>query len=250
MTPFFTSDYSLGRSILKLKPSHEGGPKDILTLAKGANLKEVFLVEDTMIGFLEAQNAFFKEGISLRFGVRFDVCNSLGEKKEESSFKIILFARNDDGCRELYNIFSAAKTNPDNGGFLDPSLIKECPRDNLLLVHPFYDSFLFHNTFYFKNCLWEKMFGYESFAIENNNLPQDLVMSKILVDRKEPLQEVKTILYECREDVEAYQTYRMACNRSFGRARGLSNPNLKHFASREFCFQSYSEKINGKPYKI
>ena len=249
MIPFFTSDYSLGRSILKLKPTN-GGPSDILTMAKEAELKEIFLVEDTMIGFLEAQNIFYEEGISLRFGARLNVCNDVEQDKKDSSFKIILFALNDEGCKELYNIFSEVHTHPNREGHLDLEILKSCERGNILAVHPFYDSYLFQNSFYFKNCMWVKMFDKEIYAWEDNKLPVDGVMRKNLSAYSENCEKVKTILYRHRSDVSAYQTYRMACNRSFGKSRGLSAPNLEHFGSNEFCFQSYMEEAHGRPFKI
>jgi len=54
--------------------------------------------------------------------------------------------------------------------------------------------------------------------------------------------DVKSIFYKKREDVEALQTYKILCNRNFGRAATLSSPNLNHFGSQEFCFESYLEK--------
>jgi len=256
MIPLFVSDYSLGRSILKLKPTHEGGPSDILSMAKEAELKEVYLVEDTMIGFLEAHKAFSEAGIALRFGVRFNICNDVAENRESSAYKIILFALNDKGCKELYNIFSEAFSYPEREGYLDLSLLEKCPKDNLLLVHPFYDSFLANNVQFFKNCVFNSPFPTERelFSVENNGMPFDTLLKDAIDARKDILPsnkiETKTILYRLREDVEAYQVYRMACNRSFGKSRGLSAPNLQHFGSNEFCFQSYMEKEHGKFVKI
>ena len=42
--------------------------------------------------------------------------------------------------------------------------------------------------------------------------------------------------------MEALQTYKILCNRNFGKAASLSSPNLNHFGSQEFCFESYLEK--------
>ena len=44
---------------------------------------------------------------------------------------------------------------------------------------------------------------------------------------------------EKKEDVEALQTYKIICGRKFGRSSSLSKPNLDHFGSDEFCFESY-----------
>jgi hypothetical protein len=242
MIPLFVSDNSIGRSILKINPTREGGPMDILSLAQIAELEEVFLVEDSMVGFLEAHKTFSNEGIPLRFGVRFNMCNDvLEENKKSSSYKIILFAKNDQGCKELYGAFSAAHV--EHGGFLDSKTLRGIPNKNLIVAHPFYDSYLFHNTMYFKNCLYEPLHDEELFFYENNGLPFDaLIKSKLPEDSVLS----KTILYNYSSDVEAYQVYRMACNRTFGRQRSLSSPNLEHFGSDEFCFQSYMEHTDGQ----
>ena len=54
--PLFKSHYSLGRSILSLSPPDEEGhrPNSIFDLVKEAGLKEFFLVDDSMSGFLQA----------------------------------------------------------------------------------------------------------------------------------------------------------------------------------------------------
>lgn len=251
MIPFFTSDNSIGRSILKLKPTkQDGGPSDILTMVKEAALSEVFLVEDTMIGFLDAHKLFSGENISLRFGVRFKMCNDVtDEDHSKDEYKLIVFATSDDGCKELYRLFSKAHT--EHNGYLDCGVIKEFNLDNFLFVHPFYDSYLYQNTFYFKNCIFDSLIeGRELWAWEENGLPMDTIMHKKLAFKVASCVKVKTVLYRARSDVEAYQVYRMACSRSFSKkSRGLSSPDLEHFGSAEFCFQSYME-YHGKPFKI
>ncbi len=46
---------------------------------------------------------------------------------------------------------------------------------------------------------------------------------------------------ENKDDAEALQTYKILCNRNFGKAATLSSPRLNHFGSKEFCFESYLE---------
>jgi len=249
MIPLFVSDYSIGRSILTLSPNKNSGTSGILSLAQEAGLKEVYLIEDNMTSFLPAQKLFSKKGISLRYGVRFKVCNDVEEEdRKRSEYKVILFALNDAGCKELYHIFTEVNTSVPREGYLDEKLFRRLPHDNIGLMHPFYDSYLFHNTMYFKNCLhngWTKdPYINEEYIVEDNGLPFDkLIRSKI--DPVMNIIEAKTILYHYRKDIEAYQIYRIACNRSFGRARSLNNPDIPHMGSEEFSFQSYLERTNG-----
>ena len=75
--PFFKSHYSIGRSILTLSDIDEskdsGGPDSIINLSVNAGLKEVFLVEDSMTGFIQAYHNFQKYDIKLIFGLRLTV---------------------------------------------------------------------------------------------------------------------------------------------------------------------------------
>ena len=54
--PFFKSHYSIGKSILTLEEegsSVKGGPQSIIDLCKENKLEDLFLVDDSMSGFLQ-----------------------------------------------------------------------------------------------------------------------------------------------------------------------------------------------------
>ena len=99
---------------------------------------------------------------------------------------------------------------------------------------------------YFSNCIVNFSFTSPTFFIESNGLPFDsIVKDKILsycegADYK--TQDVKSIFYKDRQDIEAFQTYKCICSRKFGK-RSLSKPNLDHFGSDEFCFESWKEQV-------
>ena len=57
-----------------------------------------------------------------------------------------------------------------------------------------------------------------------------------------PIQKVKSIYYKDKKDVESLMTYKIICNRSFGKARSLSRPELPHFCSDQFSFESWKEQ--------
>jgi len=61
------------------------------------------------------------------------------------------------------------------------------------------------------------------------------------IDYREGRQ-TKSIYYKDKKDYAALQTYKILCNRSFGKAASLSSPNLNHFGSDEFSFESYLEQ--------
>ncbi|MDA1237336.1 MAG: hypothetical protein O3A15_00125 [Proteobacteria bacterium] len=251
MQPLFKSHYSVGKSILTLTPpgaTKEGSSDSIFEIAQEEDLKTVILVEDAPIGFLEAKNNSESLGIQLIFGLRFEISSlSKSEKGDDSIHKIIIFSKDDEGCTLLNKIYS--KINCEFNGIGNCKLLKDLwSEDHLKLAVPFYDSFLHRNSLTFGNCIPDFSFCSPTFFIEDNGLPFDnLLKSKVLkfCDENGFLnEEAKTIYYKSRKDVEAFQTYKCICNRSFGRKRSLSNPGLDHLGSREFCIESWKEYVN------
>lgn len=217
----------------------------ILQIAKDENLSQVVLVEDSMTGFLESHKACKILNIQLIYGLRINCCNNVHEEdKEKSKHKIIIFSKNDNGCKLLNKIYSQAFC--EHNGFVDSStLSKLWDNDSLKLSIPFYDSYIYQNCFSFNNCIPNFSFTNPSFFIERNNLPfEELLEQKIHSITKDTFL-TKTIYYKNKEDVFAYQTYRCITNRSFGKEQSLSSPNLNHFGSDEFCWESFKEVFNG-----
>ena len=251
MIPLFKSHYSIGKSILTLtspNQSNEGGPTSVFDISSKNNLREVILVEDSLVGLLEAK----KQAEELIFGLRLDVCEDMIIEAKKGCLmcvhKIIIFARNSDGCNLLNKIYSTAFTK--GAGKIDFKSLKEFYNSNdLKICIPFYDSFIFHNSFSYKEpCMLDDSFFDPTYFIEDNHLPFDFILQEIIKNYCSSngfeTQKVKTIYYENRKDFEAYQTYKCICSRGFSnKAKTLDMPNLDHCASSEFCFESYLESI-------
>ncbi len=111
MLPLFKSHFSIGKSILTLddpKKVTEGGSDSVFKIAKDNGLKQVILVEDSLIGFFEAYKRSKEMGIQLIFGLRLSMRNSALPEDEGSQHKIIIFAKDDIGCKLLNKIYSKA----------------------------------------------------------------------------------------------------------------------------------------------
>lgn len=254
MLPLFKSDFSIGKSILTLElpeKSTDGGSDSIFEIATSHNIKDIVLVEDSLTGFLQAHKNSKALGFKLIFGLRLCVCSDLNSdpketgRKDES--KIIIFAKDDNGCKLLNQIYSLAFT--EGSGRIDYKNLKKFWKDSLLLAMPFYDSFVFQNTMGFNNCVPDFSFTDPLFFIEDNSLPFDfLVKEKVLAYCKKnnyKTELVKSIYYKNREDLAAYQTYKCICNRKYGGGDvGLVNPRLDHCGSTEFSIESWKDKIN------
>ena len=195
-----------------------------------------------MTGFVTAHNRCKEKDIDLVFGLRLTCCNDTNED-DNSDHKIVIFANDDAGCKLLYKIYSHAHT---GSGKVDFAFLNSVWNDSVELIIPFYDSFIFNNNFHLRKCVPDFAKITPTFWVEENNLPFDeLLKEKVIafsgrIDR--PAKRVKSIYYKNKRDVEALQTYKIICNRNFGRPATLSSPNLDHFGSNEFCFESYLEK--------
>lgn len=244
--PLFTSAYSF-RSILTLdKPDDvtEGGPDSIVKICKDEGIKNLFLVEDNMVGFLEAKKNCGKD-VQLSFGLRITVCADMTQKTDESKkteAKYVIFARNPAGYFRLTQIFTKANLE----GFYDYpradfKMLKEFwSEDDLILVVPFYDSFIHKNTCYLSNCLPDFSFGKPTFFIENNGIYFDGLLEKAIntFDPKGEYErmQTKTIYYKDRKDFLAWQTYKCIKNEST-----LRKPNLENCMSDAFCVEAWKE---------
>ena len=256
MIPLFKSHYSIGKSILTLNDpnkSEEGGSASIFDISAKNNLEEIILVEDSLVGLLEARKKSESLGLQLIFGLRIDVCDDMTiEEKKGCSMcihKIIIFAKNSDGCNLLNKIYSTAFTK--GSGKIDFNTLKQFYNSNdLKICIPFYDSFIFHNSFSYKEpCMLDDSFFDPVYFIEENHLPYDVILKNIIENYSSnngfETQKVKSIYYENREDFEAYQTYKCICSRGFSnKAKTLDMPNLDHCGSPEFCFESYLESVS------
>lgn len=249
MLALFKSHFSIGKSILTLDnpiTQKEGGADSIFSIAKENGLKEVILVEDSLTGFLQANKIASSMDIKLIFGLRIDMRENASvnpkEESHQSAHKIIIFAKNSSGCKRLNSIFSEAFT--DNFNSVDAKILKKhWNKKDLMLAVPFYDSFIYNNTMKFANCTPNFTHFDPVFFIEDNSLPFDRMLServRAFAGEKFKIELTKSIYYKNKKDVSALQTYKCITGRSFGN-KTLSKPNLDHFGSNEFCFESWKE---------
>lgn len=252
MLPLFKSHYSIGRSILTLddpKKVVENGADSIFKIAKDNELKSIVLVEDSLTGFFEAYKRSIELKLKLVFGLRLSMRNSAFPDDEKSEHKAIIFAKNANGCKSLNKIYSEAFT--EFGGYLDFSSLKNFWNENdLKLCVPFYDSFLHVNLLNFGNCVPDFTFCNPSFLLEDNDVSYDHLLQDAVQDfcakNNYPIVHAKSIYYNLRKDVKAFQTYKIICNRTIGKERTLDKPELSHFCSDQFCFESWKESINNE----
>lgn len=245
MLPLFKSHYSIGKSILTLDNPNsvkEGGPQSIFSIAK--DLKTIILVEDSLIGFLQAQKNAENLGMQLVFGLRISCSHEkASDKPSDCNHKIVIFAKTDKGCQLLNKIYSKAYCE-NEGVVINDDLKKFWSEEDLMLAIPFYDSFIYMNNYHFCSCVPDFSFCSPTFLIENNFLPFDFDLKSKVLDycsaNGYQHENAKSIYYSKKEDFAAYQTYKCICSKKF-KQRTLNVPNFDHLASPEFCYESYLE---------
>jgi DNA polymerase III alpha subunit len=246
--PVFASHYSIGRSILTLDDSDEirdNYPVSICALVKKFGLKEVFLAETSMSGFIQAFSNIEKAGALLRFGYKVVVCNDV-HQKDDGSFlgenKVIVWARNTKGYHDLTRLYSHSSTE----GFYyenrtDWQNLQKYWTENLALGVPFYDSFLFKNALTFANIV--PNFGHikPTFFLESKGLPFDHIIENKVTNYAQnnnlPTQRVDSIFYYKKKDFLAYLTARAINKRA-----SINAPNLEHMSVDTFSFESWTER--------
>lgn len=230
MIPLFKSQFSVGKSILTLE--------NILNIAEINSLQEIVLVEDSFYGFRSFNKALAERGIKFVFGLRIEVLSNDSDDKEKPS-KLIFFAKNNQGIQKIKDLYTAANTDKSKSVILN-KYSKEDFKDIKIAV-PFYDSYIYNNLFHFGMSNID-LNGFDHvYFIENNSHPFDFQIKNAIDQLGVKTVDAKSIYYKNKDEFHAFQMYKAVCNRSQGKSPTFSNPNLNHFCSDEFCWESYKD---------
>ena len=249
--PIFKRHYSLGRSILTLnKPKDipdDESADSVFDICQDGGIRDLFLVDDNMAGFLEAYTNAKELEIKLIFGLRLTFCLDYSNKSEEgrrNSYKNIIFAKNGEGYKQLVKIYTFAAQ---EGFYYEPRIdfnsLKQFWTDDLLLTVPFYDSFLYLNKYTDSKCVPDFSYVVPVFFLEDNDTLLDKDMAKRVEDfcgDKYQIVRVKSIYYKNREDFGAYLTFRCINKRT-----SVQKPRMDGMCSSEFSYESWKELSNG-----
>ena len=256
MLPLFKSHFSIGKSILTLdSPKDYKDPNvssdSVFDLAVSHDLEKVILVEDSFMGFLQALKVSEEINRELIFGIRFDICSDVNKidlkSKSNCTHKIIIFPKNKNGCGLINALYTQSRIH--HNSWLDLNIIKKIWKDkDLMLCIPFYDSFIFSNLMKFQSCIVDFSFTTPTFFLESNGLPFDSIIKDGVLNYCNaydfPIEKSQSIYYKDKSDFDSFLTYKLICSRSSfsGKEVSIEKPNIDHFGSDEFCFQSYLEK--------
>lgn len=251
--PLFTSHYSgIGQSILTLEepPKAEeyskNYPQSIIKICLDNGLRDLFLIENNFSGFLKALTNCRENKINLHFGLKMVVCEDMAVKDADSlntEHKVIVVARGDKGYKRLLDMYSTSSI---NGFYYRPridyaTIEKYWSDEDLILVHPFYYSFLHRNFLYGSRCSF-KEFTPPFFITEENDLPFNYLINTAIdnysKDREVLKLPSKSIYYM---DASYFKSFTVG--KCIQGRKTLDKPNLEHFSSSQFSFASWKDLI-------
>ena len=248
--PIYRSHYSF-KSILTLespKGNLDSYPTSIFDLVLDSKQDFVCIVDNNMGGFLEAAKNCKTNKLKLIFGLRLEFSKDINQK-DEASLKTrstyIVVAKNKAGYDALIKIWScAAKQGFYYNACMDFTNLKRLWVKDLMLIVPFYDSFLHLNSLE-GFCHIPELQGFNPiFLLEDNDLPFDDILRKKVLEFTSrhgfDTLESQTIYYKNPNDFLAYMTYRCIQSRST-----IEMPDLGHMCSHEFNYEKWKIKNGG-----
>lgn len=246
--PIFTSSYgNIGKSILELKYKGEikdDEPVSIFDIAKKHGLNSVYILDSYMGGYIQAFENSQKSDIQLNYGSEINICHNK-ETPDAAFGKYNLFAKNLEGYYELIELNSLWARKNAGEKTKEPLFFDEVKdlfkSDNLLLLVPFYDSFLHYNAFNFNGFIPDLSGLNPIFCIEDHETILDDTLQKLVKkyckEYDYSIKETHKIYYYREEDFPAYLNFR-----AINRRGSWFKPELPHFSSNKFSFESF---LNG-----
>lgn len=245
MIALFKTTNSIGKSIIQYgaeKEPYEDGPPYLEYLCKKYNIKECFVVEDSISSIIGLHRTLSKFDIKMNFGLRLNFVNDIS-LDNSSLHKNIIFATG-DSYQSLVNLSTLAHVNHslDSVPRIDYNIFHDNYHPDFILAVPFYDSFLARNLLQFHNAVPNFRDKKPLVFIEDNGLPFDYLIRDSAINFANlmglEIVETKTVLYETKNDFLAWQTRKMMERKSFGSGNTLDKPNLDHCGSNEFCLEA------------
>lgn len=239
------SVFTVAKAGAAAKAGLKNGPTSLCDLAKEEGLKQLHLVDDRWVSFMEGNKNLAAVGCQLVFGLKLTVCDDMADKTEASlknESKVVIWMAGDGSAdyHALINLYTRAAQD----GFyyvprLDWKTLKAGWHKDLILSLPFYSSFLAKNLLTFASIVPQLPVRPLLLREVGQELPTDELINEA-VDRyaetvKAQVQPVKSIYYRDREGAKPWQVLRCILGRT-----NWDKPNDSH-CSREFAYEAWKE---------
>ncbi len=252
----FTSDASISKSILTTDEAEdkidENKPVSIFSIAKIHNIDPIFIVESSFVSFISSYKNAQKLNKQLIFGIKFKIVQDSKLKTEESFLtesSVIVWMKNSDGYKDLIKLYSAIHADESNFYYYPRGnwkLLQDFWTDNLSMSIPFYGGFISKNVLnYGHHAVPDFGSIRPNFILEEHELPFDGILTQKITnycrENKYDIIEGHSIYYYKDKDVFPMQIMRCINNRST-----FDCPNLNHFSSNKFSFESWRERVKNE----
>lgn len=254
--PAFISHYSLGCSALTVEKESEikdNAPVSILAIAKTHKENPFLIIENDMASYWKLYKNCAAMDLQYIFGIKLTVCADLKDKSDESKkteSNVIFLFKNSDSYYKFVPIYTLAATEGMLAGKkrLDWKTLKERWSDDFELIFPFYSSFLAKNLLRYDHSSISDIGGIKaSFFLEEHSMPFDNLISGAVKNYCEssgyPILESHKVAYYKDSDAMNLLTIKCMRNRKGGMTNTWEKPNLDHFSSSSFSYESYCKRV-------
>jgi DNA polymerase III alpha subunit len=250
IVPVFTSHHSIGRSLLTVeKASVPRGLVSILDIAKKHSLEKPLIIDSDISSFWQLFKNAKEAGQKYSYGCKIWACEDEADETGETDSRISIIFKNDQAYYDFVKISSRASTVGYKKGRRRISwrALQDLWTDNFYLCVPFYNSFLARNNLVY-NSRAVPSFGKirPIFFLEDHSLPFDAIIRDAVLKYTEEngydTMAAHQVYYYRNEDVKSLTVLKCITNRSATGGATLERPELPHFSSDRFSFQSWCEK--------
>lgn len=249
--PIFSTDYSVGESILTAANETEikdSSPVSVPAIAYSYKLPFTFVVERNLSSYWKLYDAFKDaDKGKLVFAVKLEICSdNLSFNNDEVTSSIIIAMKNSEAYPELVRLVSEASVrHKTTSPRLDWNMLQELVTPNMSVMVPFYSGFIARNLMKFNSAIIPRFGEIEpTFLVEDHNLPFDNLLrcgvSDFCLHGGHKILNTHQVYYYRNSDFVAHQTFRCIAARTI-----FEKPNLDFYSSDEFSFESWL-KNNGQ----
>ncbi|NJO61245.1 MAG: PHP domain-containing protein [Richelia sp. RM2_1_2] len=154
--PIFSTDHSVGDSILTVnKESTTKYPISVLAIAKTHKLKKIVVVDSNFSSFWQLYRNAKDLEVDFIYGQKIRICADINQKDENSiktESNVIVIAKNSEGYSDLIQLYSQGRHGFYYVPRIDWNILNKFYTENLIILIPFYSSFLAYNTLRLNYC--------------------------------------------------------------------------------------------------
>ena len=252
----FSTHHSIGKSLLTVdKSSVSRGLISALDIAKKHNLEQPLIIDSDISGFWQLFKNAKELGQKYSYGCKIWTCEDEADETGETDSRVSLVFKNDQAYYDFVKIYSRASTIGYKKGRRRISwrALQDLWTDNFYLCVPFYNSFLARNNLvYNSRCV--PNFGKirPLFFLESHDLPFDSIIREAVLNytKENGYETMNThqVYYYRDADVKSLTVLKCITNRRMEGGATLEKPELPHFSSDKFSFESAMRK-NGEVFE-